>query len=206
MQTPDRKRWKLTGTRSQLALKISGVLLFFMLLSVLIVACGSNTSTASVNLGAPPVTVTIDLGNNNNTSPTPPLSPYWCGAWATDTSPIFNAASAVGIYAKFTQNVNGNPVGISGASATASITWPDGSVTTQGAITTSDGLAVFFVPIVNRTDAVNHLTFVTVSFQKDGIPPCNVTADRAAFFTLIVVSPTPGKGTPGSQQTKTPGH
>ncbi len=192
------------GTRTAIALKIGSVLLFFLLLSVLIVACGSNPSTANVNLGAPPVTVTIDLGNNTtNVSPTPPLAPYWCGAWATNTSPIFNSTATVGVYAKFTQNVNGNPVGVSGATATASITWPDGSVTTQGAITTSDGLAVFFVPVANRADAVNHLTFVTVSFQKDGAPPCNVTADRAAFFTLIVVSPTPSKGTPGTQ---TPGH
>jgi hypothetical protein len=167
----------------------SGAILFLLLLSVLIVACGSNSSSNDTSLGNPPVTVTIHLGNTN-ASPTPSLAPYWCGAWATNTTPIYNATTTVGVYAKFTHNVNGNPEGVDAATAIATVTWPDGSTNQSQTMTTSDGLAVFSISTVNKPFAVNGITLVTVNFTKNGIPPCNVTPERAAFFTLVIVSPT----------------
>jgi hypothetical protein len=203
MQAP---RWKQWNTRLSLTIKCAALLMLF-LLSVLVVACSSGgANTSNANLGNPPVTVTINLGNNN-LSPTPTLSPYWCGAWATNTSPAFNATSEVGVYAKFVQNNNGNPAGIGGATAQATVMWPDGTAQTLPPTTTTpDGLAVFFVPA--RGDAVNKITYITVTFtQPNGGPGCTVGIDRAAYFTLIATSPTPTKGTPppgGKGPTGTP--
>ena len=194
-------------TSLSLYLKCSAIFSLF-LLSVLVVACGSGAATVSGsgNLGNPPVTVTIQLGVGNG-SPTPSLPPYSCGAWATNTTPAYNTTQ-VGVYAKFVQNVDGNPQGVDAATATATVTWADGSVTTLTAQTTADGLAVFAVPTAGRVAAINHFTFVTITFHKDGIPDCNVGQDKAAFFTLVVVSPTantptPGNGTPTSSPTVT---
>jgi hypothetical protein len=179
-----------------------GVLFLF---SVLLVACGGSTASSNLSLGAPPVTITINLNGNNNMSPTPTLPPYWCGAWATNTSPLLN--STVGVYAKFVQNVNGNPQGIEGATATATVTWPDGATTSQTVTTTKDGLAVFYISTAGQTDALGHITFVTVSFQANGTPGCQVDSTRAAYFTVIVVSPTPTKATPTKgTHAQTPGH
>src|SRR5260370_9198948 len=98
---------------------------FLFFISILIVACSSNGSS-QLNPGTPVVTVTIKLGQDLG-SPTPPLSPYYCGGWATDTSPPFTSTSSVSIFGKFTQTVDGNPVGIGNAAAIATILWPDGT-------------------------------------------------------------------------------
>src|SRR5947209_7966626 len=89
------KSWKKTTSYS-LYLKCSAIF-FFLMLSVLIVACGGNSSTNPTDLGNPEVTVTIRLGGGN-ASPTPPLPDYSCGAWATDTSPASTVGS-VNVYA-----------------------------------------------------------------------------------------------------------
>jgi hypothetical protein len=195
---------KTAHTSFAFSLKCGAILLFF-LFSVLVVACGSNTGNTNNNFGGPSVTATINLGGNN-LSPTPTLPPYWCGAWATSTSPLLS--STVGVYAKFVQNVNGNPEGIGAATATATVIWPDGATTSQSVMTTSDGLAVFYVPTANQTDALDKITYVTVMFQKNGTPGCQVGMDRAAFFTLVTA---PTKGTPGTGKgtptaTGAPGH
>lgn len=189
-------------TRPTIAFYIKcGALFLLFLLSVLIVACGGTDSTA-VNLGGPVPTVTIHIGNNG--SPTPPLPDYWCGAWATQTSPGFNANTVVGVYAKFTHNVNGNPEGVDGAAATAVVQWPDGTTTTLSATTTPDGLAVFSVPAGNKANAVNKSTLVTVTFSKAGLPSCVVDGMRAAFFTLILASPTANASATPTAPTDTP--
>src|SRR5260370_30688990 len=104
-----------------LILKCSALsFLFFM--SILIVACSSNGSS-QLNPGTPVVTVTIKLGQDLG-SPTPTLSPYYCGGWATDTSPAFSSTSTISVFGKFTKITDGNPEGIGGASATATIIWP----------------------------------------------------------------------------------
>jgi len=184
--------WKHRKPNTVLYLKYGAILLLF-LLSVLIVACSGSDGTANTttNLNGPVVTVTIHLGDGYGTSPTPPLSDYYCGAWATQTSPALNVTSNVGVYAKFTHNVNGNPEGVEGATATAIVQWPDGTSDTLTDSTTPDGLAVFSIPVTDKTSAVNKITLVKVTFSKPGVPTCAVDVDRAAFFTLIVVSPTP---------------
>lgn len=184
-------------------LKCAAIFLLFAF-SALIVACGSNSGTAAGQLGGPVVTVTIQLADNQGISPTPTLAPYWCGAWATQTSPAYNSASNVGVYAKFTQNAAGNPEGIGGATATATVLWPDTSTTTQTVMTTSDGLAVFSISTANKAFAINKITLVTVTFEKIGLPMCRVENDQAAFFTLVTGSST-GISTGGAPSaTETP--
>ena len=160
---------------------------FLFFISILIVACSSN-GTSQLNPGTPVVTVTIKLGQDTG-SPTPPLSQYYCGGWATDTSPPFTSTSTVSVFGKFTQNVDGNPVGVSGATATAQIQWPDGTSDTITETTTSDGLAVF--PVVIKPSAINKLVTISITFTKTGIPQC--TRPSVAYFTAILVSPTPTK-------------
>ncbi len=201
------KHWK-NSFSLPFSLKVGAMLSLFAL-SMLVVACGSNT-TSTVDTGALPVTVTIDL-NKSNSSPTPGLPEYSCGAWATQSSPPFGT-SVVGVYAKFVHNVKtnpndpndvGNPQGVEGATAVATVIWPNGTQSQVNGTTGADGLASFPISTANRGDAVNKLTLVTVQFTKDGVPPCTVDQTRAAFFTLVIAtpgssggSPTDGKGTP----------
>jgi hypothetical protein len=165
-----------------------GALLLLFLLSVLIVACGSDTPT-NTNLGNPLVTVTINL-NQNNSSPTPLLPAYTCGAWVTNTTPGLNTSSIVNVYAKFIHNVDNNPVGVGSAKAQATVMWPDGSTNTLTATTTPDGLAVFPVSVKSAAFAINKVVLVTISFSSPDSHTCQVGADQAAYFTLVVVSPT----------------
>lgn len=201
-----RLRTGISGKTHALPFRLlkSGAVLLLFLLSILVVACsgGAGGDTGSTSAGGPVVTVTIHL-NNGAMSPTPPLPAYTCGAWATQTSPTYGM-STVGVYAKFTQTVNDNPEGVDGATATATILWPDTTTDNETTLTTADGLAIFSVPIANRKDTVNAVTLITVTFSKAGIPNCTVGTDRAAFFTVVVPSPTPTKaasptatGTPG---------
>ncbi|MDQ2887600.1 MAG: hypothetical protein M3Y39_16125 [Chloroflexota bacterium] len=191
------KQWQAHSLFS-LSTKCSALLLF-VALSILVVACGSSSGTAK--LGDPMATVTIQIGNNNG-SPTPALPGNWCGAWATNTTPPYNAGR-VAVYAKFTQNVNGNPVGIGGATATAQVMWTPSYVETYTATTTSDGLAIFPISTANKAFAINTITLVTVTFQKAGIADCTIDQSRAAFFTLIPAKAKATK-TPTPQQTGAP--
>ena len=179
-----------------------GAIFLLFLLSVLIVACGGDNNTA-VNLGGPVVTVTISIGQSN-ASPTPTTPNYWCGAWATQTTAGLNPNTVVGVYAKFTRNVNGNPEGVDGATATAVVQWPDGTSNVFTANTTPDGLAVFAVPAANKVGALNRSTLVTVTFTKPGLTSCVVDGNRAAFFTLVLASPT-ATASPTSTATDTAG-
>src|SRR5437764_14500118 len=120
-----------------LNLKCGAIFLLF-LLSVLIVACGSNSSNS--NLGQPAATVTINL-DQSNSSPTPPLPEYSCSAWTTNTSPGINTPT-IGVYAKFVHNVNGTPQGVYPASGTATATWPAGNTAHISPKTSSYGSAV----------------------------------------------------------------
>nr|BBH95784.1 hypothetical protein KTA_39830 [Thermogemmatispora argillosa] len=179
----------MTSSAYSFALK-SGALILFLVLCAVIVACGNNSSQA--NLEGPSVTATIVFGSND--SPTPALPDYLCGAWATDTSPQINSGKMIMVYAKFVHTVDGNPVGVGDATATATVRWWDGSVTTQTVQTTSDGLAVFSIP--PRADAVGKMTLVNVTFSKAGTPGC--TVPQAAYFTIS------GGGTAVATQTASP--
>jgi hypothetical protein len=165
---------------------------FLFLISILIVACSGNGSS-QVDPGTPIVTVTIKLGQNIS-SPTPPLSNYYCGGWATDTSPPFGSTSKVSVYGKVTHTVtvdgNSNPEGVKDATAAAIIQWPDGTTDTMSVTTTSDGLAVF--PVAIKASAINKLVTIMISFTSaQGKLLCTIPS--AAYFTAIMVSPTPTK-------------
>src|SRR5260370_16000026 len=129
------------GSRLSLCLKCSAILLLLSL-SILVVACGASNTTTTANLGEPQVTVTIRF--SNNASPTPTISSYLCGAWTTNTTPAFNPGRKIPVYAHFVHNVHGNPVGVSGANAQATVEWADGYRDTQVATTAGDGLVVFY--------------------------------------------------------------
>jgi stage V sporulation protein SpoVS len=167
-----------------------GAISFLLLLSILIVACSGNGSS-QLDPGTPVVTVTINLGQVIG-SPTPTLSPYYCGGWATDTSPPFSSTSTVSVFGKVTRTVtvdgNSNPEGVNGATATATIQWPDGTTETKSVTTTSDGLAVF--PVAIKASAVNKLVTIMISFTSpQGVQLCTIPS--AAYFTAILISPTP---------------
>lgn len=165
-----------------LLIKCSAIF-FLLFLSILIVACGGNNS--QVDPGTPVVTVTINLGQAIG-SPTPPLKDYYCGGWATDTSPPFSPTSIVSVFGKFTHVVLGNPEGVNGATATATIQWPDGTADTMTATTTSDGLAVF--PVAIKPSALNKLVTIGITFTTTQGTQCTIPS--AAYFTAILVSPT----------------
>lgn len=162
----------------------AGAISFLLLLSILIVACGSSGSS-QVDPGTPIVTVTINLGQVIG-SPTPPVKDYYCGGWATDTSPAYTPTSIVNVFGKFTHIVDGNPEGVGGAQATATVQWPDGSVETLTATTTTDGLAVFPVALNNKS-AINKLVTISITFTS---PQYTCTIPSVAYFTAILLSPT----------------
>ena len=194
--------WKHRKANIPLALYIKcGAILLLFLLSVLIVACGGTAT--NTNLGDPGVTVTINLDQSNG-SPTPPLPAYTCSAWVTNTSPGINTNPTIGVYAKFVHNVNGNPEGVFPATGTATVHWIEGDVNIT-ANTTSDGLAVCPVSTANRSADLNKIVLVTVAFQgPQGVPPCNVSVDRAAFFTLVIATGVSGSPTGSATATATP--
>ena len=151
-------------------------------LAIIVVACGSDTSQAVP--GTPVATLTVVFGQSN-ASPTPPLSPYYCGGWATDTTPAYSPNSVVNVFGKFTQTVEGNPVGVNGASAVATVIWPDGNTETEKTTTGSDGLAVFTVAL--QASAINHVVLVQMTFTAPNGTTCSLSSP--AFFTALVVSP-----------------
>src|SRR5579859_253949 len=199
--------WKQRQTKSSYALYLKcGAIFLLFLLSVLIVACGGNPN--NTDLGQPAATVTVNL-NQSNGSSTPPIPEYTCSAWVTNASPGINT-SVIGVYAKFVHNVNGNPEGVSPATGTATVLWPDGNVTNVTANTTADGLAVFPVSTANRAGDLNRIVLVTVNFQGPSGVQCKVEQNQAAFFTLVIAtgtpagSPTAGPGTPTGSPTVFP--
>jgi hypothetical protein len=192
--------WKQLKARTSPSfyLTCAATALLFILCG-LVVACGSTTNNSQVDLSNQAVTATIDL-NGSNSSPTPQLPDYLCGAWVTNTSPGFSPDQPdqpISIFAKFVHTVDENPVGVDGATATATILWPDQSTDTATAKTTPDGLAV--ISILLKPDAVNKLVLVQITFTKNNTPPCQVP--QPAYFTPVLVSPTV---TPADQLTPPP--
>ncbi len=168
-----------------------GAVFLLLSLSILVIACGTSNTTTTANSSGPQVTVTIKF--NNDLSSLGTVAPYLCGAWVTNSTPAFNAGNKIPVYARFVHNVNGNPVGINGASASASVAWADGGRDSQSATTTGDGLAVFYFTIPDRPDLVGKNNLVTVSFSSSDGQTCRVDnqPQPAAFFTFVAASPTP---------------
>ena len=169
------------------------LLLSLLTISVLLVACSSGPATTNAQVSPTP-TFSLQMGRDANLAPTPTPLAYTCGAWISqNTLP----------YAKFTKMMNGNPQGIDGATAIATVHWPDGENITYNAQTTLDGLAVFTVSVANHPEAVNKITLITIHFEKAGVEPCEVDTNRPAFFSLIIPSSaaTQNKGTPVAKGT-----
>ncbi|WP_165423252.1 hypothetical protein [Ktedonosporobacter rubrisoli] len=175
---------KTTRNWSQVSVYIkSGSIFLLFLLSALIVSCSQPSSNAT-GLNGPVVTVTISLGQNG--APATPQASYWCGAWTTNATPNIKGTDMISINAKFTKNNAGNPEGIGGANATATVKWGDGSSQILSSVTTTaDGLAIIPVSIANRDASVGKISLVTVTFNKPGVGTCTVDNNRAAFFTII---------------------
>src|SRR3989440_8584385 len=178
--------------RLPLLCKCSGVVLL-MLSMVFIVSCGSDTSQNAP--GTPVATITIRFGQFSG-SPTPDLNGFYCGGWATNTTPPYSINGIEHIYGKFTQTVQGNPVGVNNAAAVATILWPDGSTQVENATTGSDGIAVFAIPL--RPSAINHLVQIQITFTS-GSETCTIPS--AAYFTAVVGLPTPAHETPPTPST-----
>lgn len=168
-----------------------GASLLCLFLMVVVVACGGESSHyVSVT---PEATFTVVFGQDT-TSPTPTLLPYYCGGWATETTPGYSAKGVVMIYGKFTYTVLGNPEGVANASAVATVIWPDGSTETEQETTSGDGLAVFTIPL--RPSALNHLVQVQMIFTSPTGYTCRIP--QAAYFTAITATSTPSASpTPG---------
>ncbi len=200
METEEHQK-RTTKSHLSLCLKC-GAILLLLLLSVLVVACGASNATTTADLGNPQVTATIRF--NNNTSPMSTVTPYLCGAWITNTTPNFKPGDKIPVYAHFIRNVNGNPVGVSGASAQASVEWADGYRDSEVATTESDGLVIFYFTIPNRPDVVNKNNLVMVSFTGPNGQTCNVDnqPQPAAFFTLINGSSAPNSSPSASPPKK----
>jgi len=166
-----------------------GALFLLLVMSFVVVACSTTDSaTTTTNLSAPPVTVTIQFNNDLTSLPT--QAPYLCGAWITNTSPAFIPGSTIPVYAKFVHLVNGNPEGVAGATAQATLYLADGNVQPLTATTTAaDGLAVFSVKLPNDPAISNRNNLVTVAFTAPSAS-CTVDQSRAAYFTPILVTPT----------------
>ena len=195
---PGEQKNTWTAAHFSLYLKCAAIFLL-LLMSFIVVACstGSDTTTTT-NLGAPPVTVTIRFDNDLTTTPLPAQPAYLCGAWITNTSPGFTPGNTIPVYAKFIHLVNGNPQGVAGASAQATLLLADAAPKPlQPTVTGSDGLAVFSFQLPNDPNIANHENLVTVSFTAPDGSSCRVDQDKAAYFSPVLVSPT-APGTPGS--------
>ena len=176
-----------------------GAIFLLLLMSFIIVACSTTGSeTATTNLGAPPVTVTIQF--NKDLTALPTQAPYLCGAWITNTSPAFIPDTPIPVYAKFVHLVNGNPEGVAGAAAQATLYPAVGPVQSTTATTGPDGLAVFSFKLPSSPAIANHNNLVTVTFTAPGAS-CTVDQSRAAYFTPMLVTPA---ATPTAASTPTP--
>jgi Ca2+-binding RTX toxin-like protein len=184
---------------SSLTLKCS-VLLILLLTSMLLIAC-SPTESGPTNLGVPPVTVTIQFNTDLTTAALPTQAPYQCGAWITNTSPGFVPGTTIPIYAHFIHLVNGNPQGVLGATAQATVHQANGiAVPLQATTTGPDGLAVFVYRFPNDITIANRNNLVTVTFTGTDGSQCTVDQGKAAYFTPLLVSPAAAATKPGRKK------
>ncbi|BCL84276.1 hypothetical protein ccbrp13_67410 [Ktedonobacteria bacterium brp13] len=158
-----------------------------LLLSILIAACGASGTTVQASNTDPKPTATIQF-NNNSLTPTPTLPPVWCGIWVVNESPYYTPNGIITVYGKFSANTNGNPVGISGATATITVQWGDLQTSSLPATTTATGLVTQSFPMGSHAGAVDKLSLITAQFNS-GTQSCSVDSTRPASFTLIPGAP-----------------
>ncbi len=180
-----------------------GAIFLLLTLSIIIVACGSNTSGTTITSAGATTTATttskatptINFSKVNQLSPTPTLPPQWCGIWVTNASPVFSSGGSIPIYAKFVSQQGGNPVGIAGAAVSITIQWGDLSTPISlQTITTSDGLATTYASMQGHSFAVNKLSLITATFSSGSVS-CSVGTDRPASFALVAGSTAKPKNT-----------
>ena len=195
---PSEQRNTQTASHFSLYLKC-GAIFLLLLMSFIVGACGT-TGSDTTNLGAPPATVTIQFNRNLTTTPLPTQPAYICGAWITNTSPSYVPGNTIPVYAKFIHLVNGNPQGVAGANAQATLYLTGAAPNPlQPAVTGPDGLAVFSFQLPDNPAVANHNNLVTVAFTAPDGSSCRVDQDRAAYFTPVLVSPTAtGTAAPGA--------
>lgn len=182
-----------SGRSSSYVLKI-GAIFLLLLLGILVAACGSS-GTQVTTANEPTPVATIHLGNTD-LSPTPGLSPDWCGIWVTNSSPPISLGT-INIYAKFVQNKDGNPIGIAGAQVTINIQWGDGTPQPSPPLTTSStGLVTYNVSMMGHSGAINKLSLITGTFSS-GSATCSVDNSRPASFVLVAG----GAGSPSATKT-----
>jgi hypothetical protein len=171
---------KLKQEFTSLTLPKYGALFLLLVLSIAVVACGASGGNTVAAASPSPTTTPIHLFNDN-LSPTPTVPAITCGIWITD--PSIPSGSSFNIYGKFSRNVNGNPVGYDGGSATLTIQWGDGSTMSYPANITATGLTVTSISSAGHASALNKLSLVTATFAS-GNDTCQVGTDRPASFTL----------------------
>lgn len=164
-----------------------GVIFLLLALSMILAACGANASsssqTAAGATATPKATSTmINFNKVNQISPTPTLPAQWCGVWVTNESPTYG--SSIPIYAKFTTQQDGNPVGIGNATVNFLIQWGDLTTQNQSAITSADGLATTTISSAAHGGAISKLSLITATFVSGNVT-CSVDTSRPASFALI---------------------
>ena len=156
-------------------------LLLLLVLSIAVVACGASGGNSATAAAPSPTAQPIHL-DNNNLSPTPTLPANFCGIWIPD--PSIPAGSSFMVYGKFTQNSNGNPVGMPGGTATLNIQWGDGTPQQVPATISGTGLMSIGISSAGHPGAINRLSLITATFTS-GNATCQVGDDRPASFTLV---------------------
>lgn len=107
---PDPNKQPKLSARASLYFK-GAVVLFLVIFTTIIAACGAPDNSMSAT-EKPQVTVTIDPNHIQKQVTASPTPGYWCGAWATQTSPAYNADAqqlTLGINAKFTKITEATP-------------------------------------------------------------------------------------------------
>jgi hypothetical protein len=185
-----------------------GFIFLLSALSIILVACGANSSSGSnIAAGAtatPQATKTmINLNSVNQISPTPTLPPQWCGIWITDESPVYSSNGTIPIYAKFVSQQNGNPVGIGNATVNITIQWGDLTTPPMNPVTTTaNGLVTAYASMSGHSGAINKLSLVTATFTAGSVT-CSVGADRPASFALLAGTSSTTQNTSDSVPTPT---
>src|ERR1700754_3232039 len=137
-----------------------GAIFLVLLLSIIIAACGAaNNNTTTANAAATPKATVTQINLNPNLQPTPAMPQFTCGIWVTNASPIYSSAN-LPVYAQFSQNDNGNPKGIVGAAVTLNVQWGDGQTIPQSQVTSTGGLATFYLPMGQHPLAQNKLSLM----------------------------------------------